>query len=333
MRKNSYSRQLLKLKFLFVLLIMVQTFVVEGQLLTITICQGETATLTSSILPPVPPTPAPGIDGQTPCSPGGGAPGPQGCSPTCRWFIEKTILPEEDLVTRSNGFFVVAPITTTTYLISSRYMPGGVPFPGAPPIDPGCQTGQWAPEKFTVIVEECEPANNPIFNMYSWLTDFIDLNDCTGKTVYVYDADGYEFIVLKTDLAELLISSEGKVYCISPKGSFSFVELYDESRILNSWSCEEDLQGKHGTTKGHDQGIQIFPNPAKDKVFINLQKLSFEQTVITIYNVQGKQVLQTSPIDAFAGIAQLDVSNLGRGIYLLQVSSKDDIFTEKLIVK
>jgi len=123
------------------------------------------------------------------------------------------------------------------------------------------------------------------------------------------------------------------VYCISPTGGFSFVELYDESRILNSWSCEEGFQGKLGTTKMQNQGIQIFPNPAKDKVFINLQELSFEQPVISIYDLQGKQVLQSSSADAFAGIVQLGVSDLERGIYLVEVQAGDSILTEKLLIK
>jgi len=181
--------------------------------------------------------------------------------------------------------------------------------------------------------EDCEPGVNLIFTTYPWLTDFVDPDDCAGKNVYVYDADGYEFIVLKTDLAELLLSSEGKVYCISPTGGFSFVEMYDESRIINSWACDEEYSGKLGATKVQDQGIQIFPNPANNKVFISLQKLTFEQSVISIYNVQGKQVLQTSSVDAFAGIVQLDVSDLVKGIYLVKVRTGNSIATKKLLIQ
>ncbi len=144
MKLNFYNCQTVKLKHLLALLITIQTLVVHAQF-SITICPGETALLNSTIMPPVPPQGAAGT-GQSPCPPGGGAPGPGGCSDVCNWYIERTVTP--------GGNFFVAPLITTTYVISSRYAPGGG-FPGGLPIDPRCQPGQWAPEKFIVIVEDC----------------------------------------------------------------------------------------------------------------------------------------------------------------------------------
>lgn len=178
----------------------------------------------------------------------------------------------------------------------------------------------------------CEPVTNAILETYPFLTTFIDLADCAGKSVYVYDADDYEFIIVKTHLAEILLTEEGKIYCMIPTGGFSFIELYDESRIIEQWSCEEGFEEKFSVTEIQNQGIQIFPNPAKDKVFINLQQLTFEHPVIFIYDVQGKQVKQITSADAFAGIVQLNVGDLERGIYLVEVRTSENILTQKLLI-
>jgi len=178
-----------------------------------------------------------------------------------------------------------------------------------------------------------ENSEQAVFDNYPWLTEKIDQSNCSNEIIYVYDADSYEFLIVKTDLGESMYTSNGDIICFSAAGGFSFTDLYDESRILNSWACEEGVQGKLSTTKVQNQEIQIFPNPAKDKVFINLQKLTFEQPVISIYDVQGKEVLQTSVAETFADIVQLDVSDLNRGIYLLEVRSNDNVFTEKVIIK
>lgn len=158
------------------------------------------------------------------------------------------------------------------------------------------------------------PGDCSIFNPYPFLTTFIDPSDCAGKSVYVYDADEYEFIVVKTDLAEILLTTEGKVYCMIPTGGFSFLRFYDSSRIVDSWTCEAGFQGKEARPKNQDTSIQIFPNPTTDKLFINLQALTFEQPVISVYDVQGKQVKQLSSAATFAGIVQLDVGDLERGV-------------------
>lgn len=179
-----------------------------------------------------------------------------------------------------------------------------------------------------------ENSEQAVFNNYPWLTEKIDQSNCSNEIIHVYDADTYEFLVLKTDSGESMFNSNGDLICFSAAGGFSFIGLYDESRILNSWTCEQGFQGRESKPKkqDQDQDIQIFPNPANNKVFINIQKLAFEQSVISIYDVQGKEVLRTSSADAFAGIIQLDVGDLARGIYLVEVQTADTIITKKLLI-
>lgn len=53
MKLNFYYCQLFKLKFSFVLLVIIQTLLVQAQP-AITICSGETAVLNSTIIPQLP---------------------------------------------------------------------------------------------------------------------------------------------------------------------------------------------------------------------------------------------------------------------------------------
>lgn len=176
-----------------------------------------------------------------------------------------------------------------------------------------------------------EPVN--VFNTYPFLTTFVDPMDCANKSVYVYDGGGYKFIIVKTDLAEILLTEDGKAYCTISSGGFSFIELYGASRILNQWSCDTGSQVRESASKFQNQGIQIFPNPAIDKLFINLQELAFEEAEISIYDLQGRQVKRTDSAEAFVGIVRMNIGDLEKGIYLVEVQTKDSIITEKLVIK
>lgn len=153
---------------------MIQTSPVQAQI-SVTICAGETAVLNSTIIPPSPPpgppcSPTSGSGGGgLPGMPGGGAIGlPSGeahedddCS-QCLHVIERLISNTDDLIDRNGDSFVVAPVITTGYLISSRYIPTY-----SPDGPTSCQSGGWANEKFVVLVEDCSnncPANNNLGN-------------------------------------------------------------------------------------------------------------------------------------------------------------------------
>ncbi len=183
------------------------------------------------------------------------------------------------------------------------------------------------------VIENPVEESESTFNTYTWLTDFVDPAACNGESIYVYDADTYEFLIIKTNLGESLYKTNGDLICFSSAGGFSFIGLYNESRILDSWTCDTGIQGRESFSETKNQGIQIFPNPATDKLSINLQALTFEQPAISIYDVQGKQVKQLTSAAAFAGIVELNVEDLERGIYLVEVRTNENILTEKLLIK
>lgn len=64
-----------------------------------------------------------------------------------------------------------------------------------------------------------------------------------------------------------------------------------------------------------DKPIEMYPNPAKDRVTLTLSAAMRTRT-ITIYNILGQQV-SSIPVDANRTVHNLDVRNLSSGYYIL----------------
>ena len=71
--------------------------------------------------------------------------------------------------------------------------------------------------------------------------------------------------------------------------------------------------------------INIYPNPTKDKIFINCESLS----AITIHDILGKEVLYQN----VSGKSEINISHLSNGIYIVSVLSDGKIIGNCKIVK
>jgi len=171
-----------------------------------------------------------------------------------------------------------------------------------------------------------------IFNNYSWLNNLIDQGNCNDEVVTVYDAGSYKFVLIQNSMGDRLYDASGKFYCFSSTG-FSFLDGYGESSIVEQWACNGHLSGRKAAATG--QSFEVFPNPTKGKVSINLQEHFNSNPVVTIYDVSGKKVLQIQPasVDLFASVFELDVSDFDKGMYLVEVHADYITKTEKLVIE
>jgi len=81
-----------------------------------------------------------------------------------------------------------------------------------------------------------------------------------------------------------------------------------------------------GLSEFSQYGISIYPNPVSEMLTINSSIFQIEET--RIYNIAGQMVLRTTRSN---DVAELNVSHLAQGIYLLQVQVNGKVLTSKLI--
>jgi hypothetical protein len=72
--------------------------------------------------------------------------------------------------------------------------------------------------------------------------------------------------------------------------------------------------------------VQLYPNPAKNTIFINVKKHGY----IEIVNLAGKVVFtqQIAP-----GINTINIEEISSGLYIVKMTSEDKFFTRKLIIQ
>jgi hypothetical protein len=71
-------------------------------------------------------------------------------------------------------------------------------------------------------------------------------------------------------------------------------------------------------------GIRFFPNPVKNKLFIESKNGEYFDE-ITIFNLEGSKVFNTNNTD------EIDLSNLKSGVYFIKVQNNHVSYTKKLI--
>ncbi len=80
-----------------------------------------------------------------------------------------------------------------------------------------------------------------------------------------------------------------------------------------------------------DKLFSVFPNPTTDLLTINLGGNLSDNKVVFVYDLQGKLVLeQLIPNNQDSYI--LNLSNQGKGLYLIRMTSENAIHTEKIIL-
>ena len=85
--------------------------------------------------------------------------------------------------------------------------------------------------------------------------------------------------------------------------------------------------GQDSKVNGDIEGFRLYPNPVTNgKAYINTAQNAPKK--ILIYDVLGTKVLQTTILGA-----ELNLSDLDAGVYVLRIFEKDKVATRKLIIK
>lgn len=98
----------------------------------------------------------------------------------------------------------------------------------------------------------------------------------------------------------------------------------DELRIGTSWT---DVTPKipASVKKNNIQGLQVFPNPASDVLYITSD--SGLQKNVQLFDMTGKKVLEVT------AASQVNISDLKTGVYVARITEAGKTATRKIVVK
>ena len=108
--------------------------------------------------------------------------------------------------------------------------------------------------------------------------------------------------------------------------SFRHYDITDMYRInIDNISVEAETLS---TTNVSDSKVSVYPNPVKDEFKLNLSAAyNAGKTQVTVTDLTGKKV------KTFGAGESYNVSDLGKGVYILKVTDGTNEFTQKLIKK
>lgn len=98
-------------------------------------------------------------------------------------------------------------------------------------------------------------------------------------------------------------------------------EVVEADRLISKGN---NVTNQNGT-------INVYPNPAKDLLYIHIKDNYEETEGIAIFNAEGKCVKILSSGEIYSGIKIIDISTFLPDLYFVQVKFKDRIITKKII--
>lgn len=82
-------------------------------------------------------------------------------------------------------------------------------------------------------------------------------------------------------------------------------------------------------------GVSVFPNPTKDEVNVTFEALENMDMSVELYDVMGREVKSMEPFSVNAGVQvrNIDLTNLAKGIYYIQLSTNGKSIQQKVIIQ
>ena len=107
------------------------------------------------------------------------------------------------------------------------------------------------------------------------------------------------------------------------EGSTTGKIKFSKTALRNSLSVNDKTLGS----------IKVFPNPATEVLFVSISDAKTNTATVSLLDINGKLISQqkASNTNLFSGIA-IPVSNLPKGLYLLNVSGGQNAITKKIVI-
>jgi PKD repeat protein len=117
---------------------------------------------------------------------------------------------------------------------------------------------------------------------------------------------------------------------MSGTGTFNIMYNYtDANNCSNSASQPASVSLCTGIAEAFNaSAIAIYPNPAKDAIYVNLNTLSLDNTTIELYDAIGKLVVSQKVVDT---ISTLLISDLSKGIYSIRIITDSHQVVKRIV--
>jgi len=176
--------------------------------------------------------------------------------------------------------------------------------------------------------------SNLIFDSYPWLSSVVHPIFCQGTSIKVYAYGSYEFISIQDEEGKKLYFQDGTFYCADGP-NYSCTGLYGLNEIKNQWTCSGVSQKQKTlfTPQKNDfsADFKVYPNPNKGQFDIDIERGNSDDS-IQILDINGK-VVETIAVDAEQKQIRVNLTNLPKGIYLLQRQSNHKLTTKQIIIQ
>ncbi|MDZ4846333.1 MAG: T9SS type A sorting domain-containing protein [Chitinophagales bacterium] len=103
----------------------------------------------------------------------------------------------------------------------------------------------------------------------------------------------------------------------------------DTLSIEYAWGVDSVATGIRNATSG-DSGFNIFPNPANDKITLNLSAFTNQAVTIKVLNSIGQEVYYEQLSNITADLKTINTTNWSAGIYMVLVENQQQRFVQKL---
>jgi len=81
-----------------------------------------------------------------------------------------------------------------------------------------------------------------------------------------------------------------------------------------------------------NENIKIYPNPVKDKLFVNLENVQFNVDKILLFNSNGKLVFLSEGTEIKSQIIEIPTLNFNTGSYNLNLYTKQGVIQRKIVI-
>jgi hypothetical protein len=144
-----------------------------------------------------------------------------------------------------------------------------------------------------------------------------------AQSIYVNEKGGAQFSFSINNIEKISFSTGNII--IDETGGNTDIYSLENLRHLSFFDFVGITEVEQQTT-----GINLFPNPVKDELTIQLYRGSRSNGMIEVHSLDGLVILK-QPINYSDNVYQLNTSNFTKGLYICHINCGTEITTMKFI--